>query len=345
MTIKESMFTCIVDYSINHSHKNDKYIFKTIKEALNYVNDLENPYIYIKKGVYTEKLNITKSNLTIVGEDPKETVISYSDYAGLTDSSGEKLGTFRTATVNVHEDSINFQLFNITIRNSWNDFGNVNEGTQAVAFRSKADKSSYYNVIFESYQDTLYLDDGRHYLFNCEISGDVDYIFGGANVIFDACKLINVARPIGDVHFGYIAAPRTNHDIEETANKAQLGFLFRGCNLTSTLCIDGVKEENKTYLARPWRKEARAVFMECTIAEHISKIRWTDMQDRKHEDAYFREFSNYNNTVDFNILEEEVLEYYCSDPKTIFDQVPKYKNINGSFEPKPEENFVEYIEV
>ncbi len=346
ININETKFTCIVNGSIKEtSLTSDKPCFKTIKEALDYVKNIKEPSIFIKNGVYIEKIHISKSNLTIVGESAKETIIAYDDYAGKFDSSGEKLGTFRSATVTVHDESVNFKLFNVTVKNTWDKHEKETSGEQAVALRSKADKCTYYKVIFEAFQDTLYLDEGRHYVYDCMISGDVDFIFGGANVIFDVCRIVNVARPGKELHFGYVAAPRTNYDIEVLEQRTPLGFLFRACHITSTLNVEGVPEEKKTYLARPWRKDARAVFMECNIADHISKLRWTTMGGRKPEDAYFREFSNYNNTVDTDVLEDDMLEYYCSTPKVIFDNVPRHTSNNGSFDPNPSEDFKNYTEV
>ncbi len=339
----EKLFKYIVDANILDTiEDNGIMYFKTIKEALYYTNSVIEPVIFIKNGTYKEKIHISKSNLTIIGESNADTIIEYDDYAGLVDSSGEKIGTFRTATVTVHDESVNFKLFNITIRNSWDGHSKVKGDSQAVAFRSKADKSVYYKVNFEGFQDTLFLDEARHYLHDCKISGDVDYIFGGANVIFDACTIVNVARPTDSPRFGYIAAPRTNYDIEVVAQRTALGFLFRACNIKSELDYETISEDDKTYLARPWRRDARAVFIECNIGYHVSKLRWTFMHDRKHEDAYFREFSNYNNTVDFNVLEEEMLEYYCSSPKVIFDSVPRHNMYNGGFDPKPIEDFNKY---
>jgi len=55
--------------------------FHSIQEALNSVpkNNEHLIIILIKKGVYTEKLFITKSNIALVGEDKDSTRIVYAE--------------------------------------------------------------------------------------------------------------------------------------------------------------------------------------------------------------------------------------------------------------------------
>ena len=51
---------------------------KTIQSALNLILDetKEAVTIYIKKGIYKEKLKLIHPNLTLVGEDKDETIIT-----------------------------------------------------------------------------------------------------------------------------------------------------------------------------------------------------------------------------------------------------------------------------
>ncbi|MFV0329944.1 MAG: pectinesterase family protein [Dysgonomonas sp.] len=64
----------------------DEGSFATIQEAINSVPDLHSGdpiTIYIKKGVYKEKLVLptNKHNIKLIGEDVDSTFISYNDYA------------------------------------------------------------------------------------------------------------------------------------------------------------------------------------------------------------------------------------------------------------------------
>ena len=73
--------------------------YKTIGEALEQVNltkeqsTVEQTIIYIKPGVYKEKLVLSSSDVTMIGESPENTVITYGDYAKMVDQEGDKLGT------------------------------------------------------------------------------------------------------------------------------------------------------------------------------------------------------------------------------------------------------------
>src|SRR5688500_2422478 len=60
--------------------------FKSIQEAVNSIRDLSmvRVKIFIKKGVYNEKLVIPswKTNITLSGEDKALTVVTNDDYTG-----------------------------------------------------------------------------------------------------------------------------------------------------------------------------------------------------------------------------------------------------------------------
>ena len=83
--------------------------FKTIQEAINAVRDLSQQQvtIFIKKGIYHEKLTIPswKTNISLVGESRDSTIISWNDYSGKLYPGGrdafgkDKFSTFTSYTV------------------------------------------------------------------------------------------------------------------------------------------------------------------------------------------------------------------------------------------------------
>src|ERR1700760_2514188 len=83
--------------------------FKTIQEAINAVRDLsqQRVIIHIKAGTYAEKVVVpaTKINISLKGDDPKNTVITNADYSGKLlpngkDESGrDKFSTFNSYTL------------------------------------------------------------------------------------------------------------------------------------------------------------------------------------------------------------------------------------------------------
>ena len=62
-------------------------------------------------------------------------------------------------------------------------------------------------------QDTTYFHNGRHYIKNCYIEGDVDFIFGNATTYFDECHIHCKSN-------GYVTAHKRGTESETT------GFVF-----------------------------------------------------------------------------------------------------------------------
>ena len=68
--------------------------YTTIQEALNAVEYRESAVIYIKEGIYREKLFSDKKDLTLIGEG--NVVITYSDSGREILDNNLKRGTFRS---------------------------------------------------------------------------------------------------------------------------------------------------------------------------------------------------------------------------------------------------------
>src|SRR4051812_41970080 len=80
--------------------------YKTVQAAINSVPD-NSPsvtQIFIKKGIYKERITVaaTKTNITLIGEDVKETILTYDNYANRLDSAGKALGTGRTGSFYIY---------------------------------------------------------------------------------------------------------------------------------------------------------------------------------------------------------------------------------------------------
>jgi pectin methylesterase-like acyl-CoA thioesterase len=61
-------------------------------------------------------------------------------------------------------------------------------GQQAVALRLSGDKTMLYRCRILGTQDTLFDNIGRHYLFNCDIQGSIDFIFGNARSLYQVLQ-------------------------------------------------------------------------------------------------------------------------------------------------------------
>ena len=92
--------------------------FQTIEEAVRAINDLhkETVTIFIKAGIYEEKLWIRKENLVLEGESAESTIIRYGDGANKLRPDGREYGTFNTATVLFAGRDITVK--NLTIENT-----------------------------------------------------------------------------------------------------------------------------------------------------------------------------------------------------------------------------------
>lgn len=267
-------------------------------QALENANDSnDRVVIYIKKGMYREKLHITRPNITLIGDSAESTVITYDDYARKLFDNGEEYGTFNSYTVLISGDG--FEARNITFENS---AGSGKIKGQALAAYVDADRVVFRNCYFKGHQDTLFTAPlppkpiqkdgfkgpgqyrerrmGSHYYENCLIEGDVDFIFGSATAVFKDCTIVSLDRgePENGVN-GYITAASTPEGEKH-------GYVFINCRLL------GKCKPSTVYLGRPWRNFAKTVFINCYMDEHIKREGWHNWEKPESENTVF--YAEYN---------------------------------------------------
>ncbi|MBE6137058.1 MAG: pectin esterase [Erysipelotrichaceae bacterium] len=232
--------------------------------------------IYLKNGIYNEKVEVRIDNLTIIGESQNNTIIANMDYYHKIMPDHNECNTFRTYTVYVGSNNVN--ICNLTIKNKSTPSSIYG---QAVALHVQGDNFKCENASIVSAQDTLFTgplpDDlclrhqgflpndfitglpSRQKYINCNISGDVDFIFGGATALFEKCKITALRNEniSSNKTFGYIAAPSHSKD-------TPYGYLFYNCDITSE------NENNRIFYARPWRDYGCAAFIECNVTNDIN---------------------------------------------------------------------------
>ena len=78
-------------------------VFTSIAAALSSAPEEEaGPYrVLIRKGVYREKLRVTRPDVHLFGETRDETVITWDDAGSTPGPDGEELGTWGSATLTV----------------------------------------------------------------------------------------------------------------------------------------------------------------------------------------------------------------------------------------------------
>jgi pectinesterase len=275
---KAQVFDIVVD--INGSGN-----FTSVQDAINSApdNSTERTLIFVKRGIYKEKVVVpaSKTNLSLIGEDPENVIISWNDYQGKDGISGADSYTMLA-------DASGFYAGNITVENT---AGNVG---QAVALRTTGDTMVFNNCRFLGFQDTYYAHKRRQYNINCTVEGATDFIYGDATTVFDNCT-------INCVKGGrYISAPADTKLITPLAGGDFLhGLLFRYCNVTANPDV----ANNSFYLGRPWQAKSSSVFIKCKLAQHISAEGWSTWSGNNHLSSVFAEYKNMDtegNLVDIS---------------------------------------------
>lgn len=240
--------------------------FKTIQEAVMAVRDWSEVQvpIYIKKGIYREKVVIPsqKTRITLIGESAAETIITYDDYSG---KNG--LTTYTSYTVLVKGNE--FKAENLTFENSAGSVG------QAVALHVEADKVIIKKCRILGNQDTLFpsTDTSRQYYVDCYIEGTTDFIFGAATAVFENCTIHSKKN-------SYITAASTIKD-------RPYGFVFLNCKLTAS------ESAQKVYLGRPWRANAKTVFINTEMGKHILPEGWHVWNNNdNHKTTFYAEYGS-----------------------------------------------------
>lgn len=258
----------------------------SIQKIINSIDSKERTVIYLKNGIYKEKLYINKPNIKLLGESKNGVIIEWDDASDTIkrDGSQETYGTAGSASVTIFPEAVGFQAENITFLNSF-DYNRSNfKNKQAVALKNDADMSEFRNCNFLGNQDTLYANTGRQYYFECYIEGHVDFIFGAAQAYFEKCEIFSKDKKDEKVN-GYVTAASTKETEE-------LGFIFNACNFVSDA------KANTVYLGRPWHPGKRpghnpsVIIMNSDLGKHVNNEGWTVMSGFLPEDARFYEYSN-----------------------------------------------------
>jgi len=224
--------------------------------------------IYVKNGVYNEKVQIPEwnNNVILKGESKENTIITFDD-----NFSKINLGrnsTFYTSTLLVEGDD--FSASNLTIKNASGDKG------QAIALSVTGTRAKISNCTILGNQDTLYLSgkNAKQYFKDCYIEGTTDFIFGGATALFENCVIHSIKS-------SYVTAASTPEGVD-------FGFVFKNCKLTAETAANAV------YLGRPWRIYAKTAFLNCQLGKQIKSEGWENWSKPDAEKNTF--YAEYNNT-------------------------------------------------
>lgn len=274
------LLVCLISsspFAQTSNPKQYKYVFTVAKDGTGdykYIQDaidamrvfpLEPITLYIKNGVYNEKIELPANNtdVTFVGESVDKTIITFNDYSGR-----GKLTTFTSYTAKVSGNR--FVAENITFVNAAGPVG------QAVALYVDADKAVFKNCRFMGNQDTIFAagENARQLFLDCFIEGTTDFIFGPAIAVFQNCTIRAKAN-------SYITAANT-------AQGKKFGFVFLDCKIIVDSAV------NKLSLGRPWRAYAKTVFIRCEMPKQINPQGWDNWGNPENEKTTF--YAEYKNT-------------------------------------------------
>ena len=171
-----------------------------------------------------------------------------------------------------------------------NDAGPGAQVGQAVAAYVDSAHAAFVNVRLLGNQDTLFCaplpekereKDGflgprglaprrptAQYYQHCEIAGDIDFIFGGADALFEQCTIRTVNNHLPA---SYVTAP--------SGSAEGLGFVFWDCDFVSDGCPAGT-----VFLGRPWRPTGKTAVLDCRLGAHIAPEGFSPWQSRTDSD-------------------------------------------------------------
>jgi len=160
--------------------KDGKGNFATIQEALNAISsgNLKKHILYIRNGIYNEKLYIEKKNVAIIGENRDSTRIIYAILR-----SNWKLTNYDdygSAVINIKDSVTDFILQNLTIYNNYGSLFNSNDHQFTIKSGPGVTRIIFDNCkIVSDGGDAASLwntPDGMYYHNNCWFEGYVDYV-------------------------------------------------------------------------------------------------------------------------------------------------------------------------
>lgn len=246
--------------------------FRTVQAALNAVplHNKKPITIFIKNGTYREKLYLdsTKDNVTIIGENKFNTILTYDDHTGKLSPAGDTINTWSSWSFKIKANR--FTAKHITFQNN----AGFTAG-QAVALESDGDQAYFSDCRFVGNQDVLFTNSptSRQLFRNCYIEGSTDFIFGAATAWFEQC---------------HIHSKKNSHvTAASTPPEKKYGYVFYDCVLTGDTTLHNVS------LGRPWQRYGAVVYLYCYLGPHFRAEGWSNWNTTDYyKTARYAEYLN-----------------------------------------------------
>lgn len=269
-------------------------------------------FILIKPGTYREIVCAAdKAPFSLYAKGlPHEVTLIEGRYNALSKKVGESAhpcvsnlqsdtyGTFASTTAAIFSDDAHLAGFTVTndamarVVNGHNYPPGVGKtgGPQAVALSVRGDRIQLFSMRLIGHQDTFFADKtqsplGRIYVSDSMISGDVDFIFGGARLVIENSLIISRIGRLPPDREAHVLAPST------PPNEA-LGFLVTRSRLLGQPGL----EKGSVTLGRPWdhgikrgewlanqSPNGQALIRDSQLGEHLA--RWGTSTSGRSPDA------------------------------------------------------------
>ncbi|MFM8450911.1 MAG: pectinesterase family protein [Haliscomenobacter sp.] len=146
--------------------------FRTISEAIHALPmyTYERVVIFIKKGIYHEKIRLEQDHITLLGEDRDSTVIAYSQLREDWEANKDAIGP---AVINIAGDDIildNLTVWNTQPKEGPHAFTLYGTGTRTILQRCRLLSKGADTVSLWNYKQ------GMYYHSDCEFEGGVDFV-------------------------------------------------------------------------------------------------------------------------------------------------------------------------
>lgn len=226
--------------------------FKTVQSAVDAVpaGNTEWVIVHLRSGVHRGKVVIPKD---------KPFVFVRGNGKGRTSISHESASSDNAESAAFSVNADNVIVFGVSFRNSARAGLVNNPEIKSVAAMVAGDKVAFYHCAFYSPHHTLFDSSGRHYYESCYIQGNIDFIFGRGQSIFQ-CPEIFVKPDRRTQILGSIAAQERRDEDDAS------GFVFLKGK------VYGVGE---VYLGRVTAPDSRVIFSDTYLSKTINPAGWT----------------------------------------------------------------------
>ena len=286
--------------------------YSTVQAAIDHL-PATGGVVLVAPGTYREQVIIHQSHVTLkgTGTDSSKTI--------LVDDTSQGTRGNKPSYATVHVLGDDFHAENLTFQNDFNrTHEQVSAGSQAQALNLEGDRNILSNVQILANQDTLYIGargcgqagslrspppsstsfppgaqaapagprvactptPTRSYFTHCVVAGNVDFIYGDGNAVFEDCEIHSTAHAAG----GYLTAQGKYMADQQST------FVFDHCRLMGEPGLEHV------YLGRPWRPYASVVYMNCFMGGHIDPVGWHEWHPGETHNLDTVFYAEYNST-------------------------------------------------